>query len=361
MIPPTSSPTLVEKLQEMRGRLFQERDATPKAAMAAKRRELDSDCVTIDLAIAALSAPERPEGELVDLSQFEGHTPGPWAWEAVGEKANEWCVGLIMAADINDDRMLSGQVQEGEGVVVDGIAESISHNYRDAALIAAAPQLLAEVRMWRSRTLRGDDMTKELRRKVLDGLGMHEPTCKSRKDTGPCNCIRGDALAALDKLVAAAQSRETPPADGYEGALAELQQVSRVLHVSIPDEHTERRCANRIDSAVASLRAVRRPPHVATGVGLYPAELEAHQSRETPPAREPVAWTVVDKDGCPLRDVHDQYIASHETREGAQKNADEWNTPPNDAEDFWRPPYTVRPLVFADSPSPPSDRQEGTS
>lgn len=75
---------------------------------------------------------------MIDLDKLEAlyrqATPGPWSWEAVGEKDNSWCLGV-----------------ECEGEVVDWVAQSGSaENLADPALIVAMhgalPAIIAELR-----------------------------------------------------------------------------------------------------------------------------------------------------------------------------------------------------------------------
>lgn len=81
-----------------------------------------------------------------------------WAWEATGEKDNSWAVGHV---ESEDGRPLSGQIEKGQGVVIDGVCESINGHLADAGHIArhdparvlrdvaADRLLLATVASWR--------------------------------------------------------------------------------------------------------------------------------------------------------------------------------------------------------------------
>jgi len=60
-------------------------------------------------------------------------TPGPWAWEATGEKDNSWAVGLVQDEDENT---LSGQIDAGDGIIIDGVCEGIDGNLADADHVA---------------------------------------------------------------------------------------------------------------------------------------------------------------------------------------------------------------------------------
>jgi Family of unknown function (DUF6221) len=67
-----------------------------------------------------------------DKAAAEAATPGPWAWEATGEKDSSWAVGLVQDEDGNT---LSGQIEPGEGIIIDGVCEGIDGNLADAAHI----------------------------------------------------------------------------------------------------------------------------------------------------------------------------------------------------------------------------------
>lgn len=56
-----------------------------------------------------------------------------WAWEATGDKDNSWAVGHV---EDEDGHPLSGEIEHGQGVVIDGVCESINGNLADAAHIA---------------------------------------------------------------------------------------------------------------------------------------------------------------------------------------------------------------------------------
>ncbi|MBU8921302.1 MAG: hypothetical protein KOO63_05735 [Bacteroidales bacterium] len=75
---------------------------------------------------------------MIDLTKFEGHTPGPW-------KA-EMCLGRSYAIDAYS----KGEIIFKELACVSGATESVAN----ARLIAAAPDLLAEVERLRA-TLQG--------------------------------------------------------------------------------------------------------------------------------------------------------------------------------------------------------------
>jgi hypothetical protein len=89
-------------------------------------------------------------------ARTDAATEGPWAWEMVGEKDNDWAIGHVID---EDDQPISGQLETGQGVVVDAVCENgIDSSPADAAFIAHArtdvPALVAELRV--ARTFRDD-------------------------------------------------------------------------------------------------------------------------------------------------------------------------------------------------------------
>lgn len=56
-----------------------------------------------------------------------------WAWEATGDKDNSWAVGHV---EDEDGRPLSGEIEHGQGVIIDGVCEGINGRLADAAHIS---------------------------------------------------------------------------------------------------------------------------------------------------------------------------------------------------------------------------------
>jgi hypothetical protein len=83
-------------------------------------------------------------------ARVDAATEGPWAWEQTGDKDNSWAVGCVMD---EDEQPLSGRLETGQGIVVEGVCEGIDHNPADAEFIAHArtdvPALIAELRVAR--------------------------------------------------------------------------------------------------------------------------------------------------------------------------------------------------------------------
>ena len=70
-------------------------------------------------------------------------TPGPWCWSDVGEKGNEWAMGV--AVD-DDDRPMAGHIGRDEGVPADYVCEAgSSGNFADPSLIVAARNGLGQL------------------------------------------------------------------------------------------------------------------------------------------------------------------------------------------------------------------------
>lgn len=80
--------------------------------------------------------------QMVELrAAAEKATPGPWAWESVGEKSNEWCLGVVVGAD---DEPLSGRVSlDDPDVVADEEVCRGEGSFENAEFIALAhPQAI---------------------------------------------------------------------------------------------------------------------------------------------------------------------------------------------------------------------------
>jgi len=83
-----------------------------------------------------------------DEATAKAATPGPWCWEATGDKDSSWAAGLVQDEDGNP---LTGEIAKGEGVIIDGVCESIDGNPADGAHIARhdPARVLREVAVWR--------------------------------------------------------------------------------------------------------------------------------------------------------------------------------------------------------------------
>ncbi|HET9969884.1 MAG TPA: DUF6221 family protein [Streptosporangiaceae bacterium] len=68
-----------------------------------------------------------------DEAAAKAATGTAWAWEATGDKDSSWAVGHV---ESEDGRPLSGEIEHGQGIVIDGVCESINGNLADAAHIA---------------------------------------------------------------------------------------------------------------------------------------------------------------------------------------------------------------------------------
>ena len=76
-------------------------------------------------------------------------TPGPWAWEWIAEKSNEWAVGQAFDAQ---GQPIEGRIPEGEWIedtVIErrliGMNESGHAWAADAEFIAAAPRIVRKL------------------------------------------------------------------------------------------------------------------------------------------------------------------------------------------------------------------------
>ena len=68
-----------------------------------------------------------------DEAAAKAATPGPWCWEATGDKDSSWAAGLVHDEDGNP---LTGEIDKGQGVIIDGVCESIDGNPADGEHIA---------------------------------------------------------------------------------------------------------------------------------------------------------------------------------------------------------------------------------
>lgn len=78
---------------------------------------------------------------MLNLTKFEGHTPGPWSWFI--EKDDDLFTTVILSTG-NHPHYEAGTILECNSVVRE--CESKSPSISDTVLIAAAPDLLAEVK-----------------------------------------------------------------------------------------------------------------------------------------------------------------------------------------------------------------------
>lgn len=125
-------------------------------------------------------------------------TPGPWSWESIAEKSNEFAVGTAFDAD---GQQLAGQLppdQHIEDAVIErrnlvGMNESGHASFADAAgivaLVNAAPALIQMARTC-------NDVLK-LAREAANGWAAHARRDSELKEIGRIHQAL-DALAALD-------------------------------------------------------------------------------------------------------------------------------------------------------------------
>ena len=108
----------------------------------------------------------------LDLSKYDGHTPGPWR---IHPHANEhdYEIAIGKSFTFKDDGITSAEwICEVE---YESVGRSFEYALSDAGLIAAAPDLLAELRRCYAKM----DKMKEQIRKAIDCLDTHFG------DTGP--------------------------------------------------------------------------------------------------------------------------------------------------------------------------------
>src|SRR5258708_31906019 len=96
-----------------------------------------------------------------DEAVAKAATEGPWAWAATGEKDNSWAVALVGDAD-EEEKMLSGRIEAGDGIIIDPVCEGINGNLPDAAHIARHDPARALRRVDADRKIRSEEHTSEL-------------------------------------------------------------------------------------------------------------------------------------------------------------------------------------------------------
>lgn len=111
-----------------------------------------------------LSYREKPINDLTVIELLEraekllkNAEPGPWCWEATGEKENCWSVGYALDGDeipysgeIRENDYINDETGEYEHDAMPMIVEHIADNgssssFANAAFIAAAPELVARL------------------------------------------------------------------------------------------------------------------------------------------------------------------------------------------------------------------------
>jgi hypothetical protein len=116
----------------------------------------------------------------VDLSKFEGMTPGPWLFRKFGLCGNYGCRPIVLDADQYEIRV--GHRSDAMG----GLMVPLYPEHPDAAAIEATPDLIAEVRELRAERDRLLKAVQEAHRKL-----------SLKKDgRGRCACVYCEVQAA---------------------------------------------------------------------------------------------------------------------------------------------------------------------
>lgn len=109
----------------------------------------------------------------LDLSRYEGHTPGPWKHQKLGEPANPYVVAVTAPPGYEHPQftVAAGTPTGGQGWPAVGLAgRDPMESLINARLIADAPDLLAEVVKSRAENQRLKERVFELERKLLDKI-----------------------------------------------------------------------------------------------------------------------------------------------------------------------------------------------
>jgi hypothetical protein len=113
---------------------------------------------------------------LEDEAAARAATPGPWAWEATGDKDSSWALGFVQDEDGSD---LSGELEHDAGIVIEGVCESISGHVPDAVHIARNDP---------ARALREAEAKRAV--SALHGNGNVPDSCSYCHEAWPCRTVR---------------------------------------------------------------------------------------------------------------------------------------------------------------------------
>jgi DNA repair exonuclease SbcCD ATPase subunit len=221
-------------------------------------------------------------------------TEGPWAWEATGDKDGFWAVGLVCD---DEENYLSGELEHGQGVVVEGICDGISASFEDAEFIAHArsdiPALLAHVGRLASENhaLRDEqaqagrrwEQAREEASRLTQQLEEYEhlrPALATHPEAGPATRPAAVAERARDLLdVLSSLKREVvllrEQVAEYEGAIAwgtSCTSCARVLDAAIAGHQRAERAEAELGTAREQVEQFRE-----TLNGLYQAALTKEQ------------------------------------------------------------------------------------
>lgn len=100
----------------------------------------------------------------------EAATEGPWAWESVGDKDNDWCLGVLCG---EDDQPLSGRVEAASDAVADELVCSGNGLHNAAYIAAVSPDVLLALLF---RLQASEARVRELERALACGMDEHHAT-----------------------------------------------------------------------------------------------------------------------------------------------------------------------------------------
>jgi hypothetical protein len=199
----------------------------------SKAREEDAEKKAASRPVGEAGQSSEPSGPPMDLTRYEGHTPGPWH---VAGKPHELCVVNYDAAYIVDRFRLGGWTE--------------AQHLANARLIADAPAILAYARELEGQARRGWDAYHGARERVTE-LEAEVERLKNGHDT-PSGVVHRGGLADIRDGVAEV-SVGGAPANGV--ALIAAERRRQVEKEGWTPEHDDEHADDKLASAAACYAA----------------------------------------------------------------------------------------------------------
>lgn len=142
---------------------------------------------------------------IAEIKQLlEGITPGPWAWEWIAEKSNEWAVGQAWR---EDGTPIDGQISDGEWLedtIIDrrlvGMNESGHANAADAKFIAASPRLVAALLVSVEQMARDREDLDQCRQILAADMTLQSVTAPLPSPAQPLHGVALSVYGAIQEL-----------------------------------------------------------------------------------------------------------------------------------------------------------------